>query len=178
MSAGRGPRRTAIALLATALSAHCPAAAPLATDGLALELAAGTARELAFDTDVAAAFIADTETADVNVLDTRKLFVLGKAPGVTSLRVHAADGTLIRAYAVRVHAPAEHAQTIVTRIAGASSGITVEPIGGALFVSGTAASAFAGGTCAAGHRRRLRGTCGRRARDRGTAPGEPRSAHL
>ena len=142
MNVRPGPRRSAAVLLATALSAfNCPAAEqPVATDGLLLELAAGTARQLAFETDVATAFIADADTADVNVLGPRILFVLGKAPGVTTLRVHAADDTLIRAYAVRVHAPADHARTIVARIAGEGSGITVEPVGGALFVSGTAAS--------------------------------------
>ena len=140
MNTPRARRRIALALLAAVLSAHCPVAEPVASVGPVVELAAGTAQELAFEDDVASAFIANPETADVNVLGRRNLFVLGKTPGLTTLRVHADDGTLIRAYAVRVHASADAAEIIVARIAGPASRITVEPVGGALFVSGTAAS--------------------------------------
>ena len=105
-----------------------------------IDVAAGTAIELSFTVDVDSAFVADPETADVHVLDKRTLFVLGKSTGVTSLRVHASGGSLIAAYAVRVNAQAAPARAVLAHIAGEDSGIVVESVGNALFVSGPAQS--------------------------------------
>lgn len=107
---------------------------------LAVDLSPGTSEVIGFDADIGAAFIADPATADVNVLDNRNLFVLGIANGVTSLKVHAADGGLLAAYAVRVSAQTEHARTVVDRVVGAAGDIRVESVGNALFVSGSAKS--------------------------------------
>ena len=67
---------------------------------MAIDLSPGTSKVIGFDAEVGAAFIADPATADVNVLDSRTLFVLGIAPGITSLKVHDANGELLAAYAV------------------------------------------------------------------------------
>ena len=123
-----------LALLAQSVALASPA--PSET----VELASGEAITLAFEADIGTALIADPETADVEVLNPRKVFVLGRAPNVTSLKVYDTRGNLLGAYAVRVNAQREHAQTVVDRIAGAQSDIRVDAVGNALFVSGQAAS--------------------------------------
>ena len=123
----------AIALLAAGAWATAP---PVQT----LDLTPGTSETLVFGADVGAAFVANPETADVNVLDNRTLFVLGRAPGVTSLKVHDTAGGLLAAYAVRVHRQAAYAAAVVNRVAGEHSDIVVDSLGDALFVTGTAAS--------------------------------------
>ena len=105
-----------------------------------IDLSPGTSEVLEFTADVGAAFIANPETADVNVLDSRNLFVLGNAPGITSLKVHDADGNLLGAYAIRVNAQTEYAKTVLDRVVGDGGDIRVESVGNALFVSGTAKS--------------------------------------
>ena len=84
--------------------------------------------------------MADPLVADVTVLDSRNLIVLGKAAGITSIDVRGAGGIPLGAYAVRVDAQTDHATQVVARLAGKESDIRVEAVGGALFVSGTAAS--------------------------------------
>lgn len=106
----------------------------------AIDLSPGTSEVIGFDADVGAAFIADPATADVNVLDSRNLFVLGIAPGITSLKVHGTNGELLGAYAVRVNAQTAHANTVVDRVVGDAGDVRVESVGNALFVSGSVKS--------------------------------------
>ena len=129
-------RTLAAALVLLAQSAAWAGPASIET----VELASGEAITLAFEADIGTALIADPETADVEVLNLRKVFVLGRAPNVTSLKVYDTQGDLLGAYAVRVNAQREHAQTVVDRIAGAESAIQVDAVGNALFVSGQATS--------------------------------------
>ena len=129
-------RTLAAALVLLAQSAAWAGPASIET----VELASGEAITLAFAADIGTALIADPETADVEVLNLRKVFVLGRAPNVTSLKVYDTQGDLLGAYAVRVNAQREHAQTVVDRIAGAESTIQVDAVGNALFVSGQATS--------------------------------------
>ena len=129
-------RTLAAALVLLAQSAAWAGPASIET----VELASGEAITLAFEADIGTALIADPETADVEVLNLRKVFVLGRAPNVTSLKVYDTQGDLLGAYAVRVNAQREHAQTVVDRIAGAESTIQVDAVGNALFVSGRATS--------------------------------------
>lgn len=131
--------RLVVLALATAMLAAFGQAGP-PTSAEAIDLSPGTSQVIGFDADVGAAFIADPATADVNVLDSRKLFVLGIAPGITSLKVHDANGQLLGAYAVRVNAQTEHARTVVDRVVGDGGNIRVESVGNALFVSGAAKS--------------------------------------
>ena len=105
-----------------------------------IELASGEAITLSFDADIGTALVADPDTADVEVLNLRKVFVLGRTPNITSLKVYDKGGNLLGAYAVRVNAQREHAQAVVDRIAGEASGIEVDAVGDALFVSGQASS--------------------------------------
>lgn len=115
-----------------------PAAAQETADIL-IELAPGGSETLTFDADVATAFVADPATADVEVLDNRRVFVLGGAHGVTGLKVYGEGGVLLGAYAVRVNVQSSFARTIAARLTGDAGRIDVESIGDALFVSGTAA---------------------------------------
>ncbi len=133
--AGNAPRRLlATALLAAALSiAATPVDEPI-------DLAPGTSKTLAFPGEIGTAFIANPETADVEILDSRRVFVLGRAYGVTSLKVHDTDGALLGAYAVRVQVQSDYARTVASRLAGETGSIEVESVGGALFVTGTATS--------------------------------------
>lgn len=108
--------------------------------GDTIVLSPGTAQAIALDAEAEAAFVADPEVADVTVIDSRNLIVLGKTPGITSLDVRAAGGVPLGAYAVRVDAQTANAGQVVARLAGDDSDIRVDAVGGTLFVSGTAAS--------------------------------------
>ncbi len=127
-----------------AAAAMVVAAPLLASDapapGDTIVLSPGTAQAIALDAEAEAAFVADPEVADVTVIDSRNLIVLGKTPGITSLDVRAAGGVPLGAYAVRVDAQTANAGQVVARLAGDDSDIRVDAVGGTLFVSGTAAS--------------------------------------
>ena len=108
--------------------------------GAVLDLAPGGSRTLEFDADVGTAFIADPATADVEALDNRRLFVVGREEGVTTLEVHDLGGRLIASYHVRVTAQSAPAREIVEQIAGEDAAIDVRPVGNTLIVSGMARS--------------------------------------
>ena len=116
------------------------ASAQVAVGNETIELTPGTSRVLEFDRDVGAAFVADPAVADVNVLDKRKLFVLGVAAGITSIKVHDSAGELLGAYAVRINVQSDYAERVVARMVGGDSGVEVDSVGSALFVSGTVKS--------------------------------------
>ncbi|MYE81112.1 MAG: hypothetical protein F4X36_04575 [Gammaproteobacteria bacterium] len=123
--------------VALALLLALPAVTEGADDVL-IELAPGESETLSFDADIGTAFVADPGMADVEVLDNRRVFVLGRGHGVTSLKVFGLEGALLGAYAVRVQVQSAYARTIAARLAGKADRIDVESIGDALFVSGTA----------------------------------------
>ena len=129
-----------IALLACVLAALFSGGERASAAEKRIELSVGEATTLSFGADIGTALIADPETADVELLDMRNVFVLGRASGVTNLKCYAVDGALLGAYVVRVHSQSTYAQTVVEKIAGADSDIRVEAVGDALFVSGRAAS--------------------------------------
>ena len=105
-----------------------------------IELAPGTVEKLTFPVDVGLALVANPATADVEVLDSRTLFVFGHRIGVTTLKIQDTAGGLLANYNVRVSAQPDQARAVVSRIAGDQSLIEVEPVGNSLFVSGTAKS--------------------------------------
>ena len=105
-----------------------------------IELSPRDARTLTFDVNVDAAFVADEETADVLVFDQRKIWVLGRASGVTTLEVLDAAGETIAKYAIHVQAQKHHAERVLERLVGHESGIQVDAVGDVLFVSGEARS--------------------------------------
>ena len=119
-------------------------ASAVAAQGIApnetIELDIRKAVTLSFDADIGTALIADPETADVEVLDRRNVFVLGLAPNITNLKVYDKKGNLLGAYAVHVSAQHEQAQAVVHQIAGVDSPIKVKAVGNTLFVSGEAAN--------------------------------------
>lgn len=127
-------------LLAAAAAAACLGAAAPAPPTTTVELSPGTSTVLEFDNDVAAVSVTDPGIADVNVLDNRNIFVMGVAPGITSLKVHDAAGGLLGAYAVRVNVQSNHAEVVVARMVGKDGDVEVDPVGAALFVSGTVQS--------------------------------------
>ena len=105
-----------------------------------IELAPGNSQTLEFPAPIGTAFVANPQTADVEVLNNETLFLLGHNVGITTLSVYDATGQLMAAFRVRVNAHAEHASTVVSRIVGEDAPIRVEPVGNSLFVSGTARS--------------------------------------
>ena len=123
-----------------ALAAWGSFAADPAADPEVIELSPQSAETLTFDTDVATAFIADEKTADVLPFTDRKIYILGRAPGLTSLEVYNAAGETIATYAIHVQAENEVATRAVDRLVGNDSDIQVESLGDALFVSGEAKS--------------------------------------
>ncbi|MCY4097191.1 MAG: pilus assembly protein N-terminal domain-containing protein, partial [Rhodospirillales bacterium] len=117
-------------------------AAQAASDpaGTTLDLSPGDSQTLEFDAYVGTAFVADPATADVEALDNRTLFVLGRAEGITTLEVRDLEGDLIAAYEIRVTAQPAPARQVVEHIAGRDAGIDVRPVGNTLIVSGKAKS--------------------------------------
>ncbi|MCY4012158.1 MAG: pilus assembly protein N-terminal domain-containing protein [Gammaproteobacteria bacterium] len=134
-TAAWGALRAAGAAVAILLTPPVDAAS--AEDG-ALRLAPGTSATLAFEDDVEAAFVADPETADVAVVDTRRLIVHGRGAGITSLKVFDTAGGELARYAVHVDAQPGHAAAVLAHVAGPEPDIQVDAVGGALFVTGTA----------------------------------------
>ena len=128
------------AVLVLSAIAACLASAADSPNARDIELSPGTSELLQFPTDVGTAFIADPQVADVNVLDARNLFVLGRAPGITSLKVHDTAGQLLGVYAVRVNVEHEHVKTVVSKVVGDEGAVEVDAVGGALFVTGTVKS--------------------------------------
>ena len=116
------------------------ASSPVLPTERSLELTPGSATTIDFEADIGTALIADPGTADVEALDNRTLFVLGRQVGITTLKVHGTAGNLLAAYVVQVNAQSDHAKAVVTHVAGDGAPIDVYSIGETLFVSGTAAS--------------------------------------
>ncbi|MYJ76522.1 MAG: hypothetical protein F4089_16170, partial [Gammaproteobacteria bacterium] len=114
------------AVLVLSAIAACLASAADSPNARVIELSPGTSELLQFPTDVGTAFIADPQVADVNVLDARNLFVLGRAPGITSLKVHDAAGQLLGVYAVRVNVEHEHVKTVVSKVVGDEGAVEVD----------------------------------------------------
>ena len=115
-------------------------AAPAVEPAEEISLVPGEATTLVFAEDVGTTIVANPETADVELLDERRIFVLGLEPDITTLKVYGKQSQLLGAYEVHVQAQSTPAQTVVARIAGSDADIKVDTVGEALFVSGQAAS--------------------------------------
>ena len=126
------------AIVACCFGLHAPAA-PAERESIVL--LPGHSETLSFDNDIGTALIVDPETADVEVLDTRNLALLGYAPGITRLDVYDTVNALMGSYRIEVRTQqSEDAQTVVSRILGEDADIRVDSIGDALFVAGEAKS--------------------------------------
>lgn len=133
-------RWKANALVAILVTGWPTVGAPAADSGpQVIELALRQAKMINLEVNAESIFVADPTTADVNVVDSRKLWVHGRAPGVTSLEVLGRTGEAIAEYTIRVQAQKDYAQTVVERLVGDNS-IQVDSLGEALFVSGEAKS--------------------------------------
>lgn len=140
----RFAKRVGAATLVVAI-ANAPAAAQTAesdptAEAQVIDLSPQASQTLTFDTDVGSVFVADENIADVLVFDQRKLFVLGRAAGVTRLEVYDTADNNIATYAIRVQVETEFAKQAVGRLVGEDSDIRVDSLGDALFVSGEAKS--------------------------------------
>lgn len=129
----------AVVPVGLALAACCSWAADAPAPQV-IELSPQGAETLTFDTDVDSVFIAHEATADVLVFDNRKMYVLGRAAGITSLEVYDPAGETIATYTIRVQAENEVAKRVVDRLVGKDSDIQIDSLGDALFVSGEAKS--------------------------------------
>lgn len=112
-----------------------------AAENRTISLLPGRSETLTFSTDIGTALVVDPDTADVEVLDTRNLAVLGYAPGTTRLQVYDTRNSLLGTYTVEVRTQqSEDAQAVVSRIVGDKADIRVDSIGDTLFVAGEARS--------------------------------------
>ena len=127
-------------LLMCALWPLFAAGVAVAAPPAVLDLTPGTSATLSFGTEIGSALIADSDVADIKVLDNRNLFVLGGTPGITHLNVHDTSGRLVRAYKVRNNVQSDYARAVVAHVLGGRGGIEVRSVGNTLFVSGTATS--------------------------------------
>ena len=103
-----------------------------------LHLAPGVSTTIVVEQVIGTALIADPAIADVVVVDDRTLSVVGRAAGITTLRIHDTTSRLLAHYSVHVQLQTGFASVAVERIAGRASGIDVVSVGNALLVSGEA----------------------------------------
>lgn len=147
----RAPLRHATAL-AAAVSMAFAAAAPQAAHADAavvgdvaveLKVEAGKGRLIRLDRPAKTVFIADPKIADVQVKSPTLVYVLGKAPGATSLFALDAKEQMIANLAVNVGIDTARLSDALKRHAP-NSQIQVESVDGALILSGQAGSASEG----------------------------------
>ena len=96
------------ALLSVSLLALLPGPAFAAGLGLAMD----EVRTISFDKPVATVYVGNPAIADINMIDTRHAFVIGKSPGTTNIIALDGEGKSI-------------ADTGVAVLAGLNSGSTV-----------------------------------------------------
>ena len=113
----------------------------LGVHGLTLE--AGTGRIVSLDAPATSVFAADPRVAEVRPASPTSLFVLGVAPGRTTIAAISDDGTAIAQYDVFVqpssYAAAQAASAIGKLLPGRDIHVTTQPNG--LLVSGTVETA-------------------------------------
>ena len=107
----------------------------------AFTLFEGASKTLSFPHDIRNVTVADPETADVELLDHRRLSLIGHQVGHTTLEVFGDAGRVLGGYSVNVTANPQSVHELVAQIAGADTDIEVQTLGNALVVSGTAKSA-------------------------------------
>lgn len=108
-----------------------------------LQVEAGKGRLIRLDRPAKTVFIADPKVADVQVKSPTLVYVLGKAPGTTSLFALDAKEQMIANLAVNVGIDTARLASALKRHAP-SSNIQVESVDGALILSGQAGSASEG----------------------------------
>jgi pilus assembly protein CpaC len=136
------------AVLAITLSAAAPqvAHADVAVMGdvaTELKVEAGKGRLIRLDRPAATVFIADPKVADVQVKSPTLVYVLGKAPGATSLFALDAREQMIANLAVNVGIDTARLSAALKRHAP-NSQIEVESVDGALILTGKAGSSAEG----------------------------------
>lgn len=138
--------------LAAALSVTLGAVAPQAAHAdvavlgdvaVNLQVEAGKGRLIRLDRPAKTVFIADPKIADVQVKSPTLVYVLGKAPGATSLFALDAKEQMIANLAVNVGIDTARLSDALKRHAP-NSQIQVESVDGALILSGNAGSAAEG----------------------------------
>ncbi len=151
----RAPMKTlpkTVTAIAAAVSLTFGAAAPQAAHADAavmgdvpteLKVEAGKGRLIRLDRPAATVFIADPKIADVQVKSPTLVYVLGKAPGATSLFALDGKEQMIANLAVNVAIDTARLSAALKRHAP-NSQIEVESVDGALILSGKAGSAAEG----------------------------------
>lgn len=119
------------------------AAAVVAGPSSELAVEAGKGRLIRLDRPAATVFIADPKIADVQVKSPTLVYVLGKAPGATSLFALDAGERMIADLAVNVGIDTARLDQALKRHAP-NSQVQVESVDGALILSGKAGSAAEG----------------------------------
>ncbi|WP_309087445.1 type II and III secretion system protein family protein [Phenylobacterium sp.] len=141
-----------VTAIAAAVSLTFGAAAPQAAHADAavmgdvpteLKVEAGKGRLIRLDRPAATVFIADPKIADVQVKSPTLVYVLGKAPGATSLFALDGKEQMIANLAVNVAIDTARLSAALKRHAP-NSQIEVESVDGALILSGKAGSAAEG----------------------------------
>ncbi len=108
---------------------------------LSLRLASGTSQVLDLEGPAARASVGNPDVADTLVLSPRQLYILGKAPGVTSLMVWPDSGATPVTYDVVVEPNSIELTRLLTRLYPTEGPIHVTSAGDHLVLSGTVSSA-------------------------------------
>ena len=110
--------------------------------GVALNIPVGQSRMLRLEEPVSSVFVAHAETADVQVVSARVLFVFGKAPGRTSMAVLAEDGAVLGRWRVVVSLDLEPVRSALSGDAELGD-LEVRQRGQGVEITGAVASAAA-----------------------------------
>ncbi|HMA49113.1 MAG TPA: pilus assembly protein N-terminal domain-containing protein, partial [Magnetospirillaceae bacterium] len=122
-----------------------PAPAPAAHAGklpLAdlIRVAVGQSSELDLPVDVADVMVGNSDIADVVLQSRRRVYVVGRAAGQTSVILSDPQGTPIRRFEVDVSIDAAAVRDALRRVLPAERGITVEAVNDSLYLFGTVKS--------------------------------------
>jgi pilus assembly protein CpaC len=136
---GASQIRVAASTHAITTTVTAPVAAPSTSHVLGLTLEAGTGRIVSLDAPAASVFAADPRVAEVRPASPTSLFVLGIAPGRTTIAAIGDSGIAIAQYDVIVQpssfSAAQAARAINAVLPGRAVRVTAQPNG--LVLSGT-----------------------------------------
>ena len=125
---------------APAQPAPAPQAAPAAPKPTEVIVAAGKSQVVQFGDTYTNVMVADPKIADVLPLNSRSIYIVGKAAGSTALSVYGAKNQLIAAVAVTVSADLDGFKNRLHEIMPRESDVSIRPANQSIVVSGTVSS--------------------------------------
>jgi pilus assembly protein CpaC len=127
--------------MASPVLAQAPAQqAPVAPKATEVIVAAGKSQVVQFGDNYSDVMVADPKIADVLPLNSRSIYIVGKAAGSTALSVYGPKKQLIAAVAVTVSADIDGFKTRLREILPREGDVSIRPANQSVVLSGTVSS--------------------------------------